>query len=164
MNTIDSGEVRKLPLWKSCLEKMVSEGVEYGKTYPADFFEQELSQKRDSMKFGLDISEIRRGLEKLGFYLSGRGQGGNQYIVLPPANNASVMSSYSRAALDALKRGVILGTNTRLDTLSDSERKRHESILERLAIRSALMHRSVSVSRFIKSKSPKLLKSADVDS
>lgn len=151
------GELRPLPLWKFCLDTMLKEGIDYGKTYPAEFFEKCLSEKRDSMKFGLSISEIRRELEKHGFYLSGRGQGGNQYIVLPPENNSGVMSSYSRAAVDALKRGVILGTNTRLDSLSDSDRKRHENILEKLAIRAALISRSASVAKVVKANKPELL-------
>lgn len=150
-------EILKLPLWKNCLEKMIAEGVEHGKTYPADYFEAELKERRDTMKFGLGISEIRRELEKRGFYLSGRGQQGNQFIVLLPENNCDVMLSYQRSAIDAMKRGVILGTQTRLDMLKDEDRRRHESVLERLALRTVLFSRSKQVEKCLRKHAAKLL-------
>lgn len=151
-------ELVKLPLWKNCLEVMLAEGVEHGKTYPSEFFEEHLKEKRETMQFGLAISAIRRELEKYGFYLSGRGQKGNQFIILPPENNADVMLSYQSAALDALKRGVILGTQTRLDSLGEADRRRHEKVLEKVAIRSVLMNRSRTVVKSLGEKAAKLLK------
>jgi hypothetical protein len=156
---MNDDNLRKLPLWKSCLEEMRSQSmVNYGEVIDAPFFEERLECKRDSMEFGLAVSNIRRELEEDGFYLSGRGQKGNQFVILPPASNANVMNAYSRAAVDALKRGVILGTNTRLDTLTESERRRHEGILERLATRAALAVRSQQIGEFIRRTKPKLLR------
>ena len=153
-----STEVLRLPLWKNCLEAMLDGGIEHGKTYSAEFFEEHLKEKRDEMKFGFAIAEIRRELEKRGYYLSGRGQGGNQFIILPPENNMEVMLGYQRRAIDALKRGVILGTQTRLDLLQPTDRRRHESILEKIAIRTALMCRTKTVVRALGDKAAKLLK------
>lgn len=150
-------EVIRLPLWKSAFEEMQKQGVHYGQTWPAEFFETYLRCKRDDMRFGLAISEIRRELEKEGFYLSGRGQNGNQFVVLQPENNVDVMAQYQRAAADALKRGVILGTNTRLDTLKDAERKRHESMLERMAVKSILLSRSGRIKSVLHRHAPALL-------
>jgi hypothetical protein len=147
----------KLPEWRGCLELMLSQGVDYGKVYSAEFFEEHLREQRDSMKFGLSISEIRRELEKNGFYLSGRGQKGSQFVILKPESNQEVMQSYNRAAIDALKRGVILGTSTRIDLLSEEDRRRHEKILEKMATRSVLMARSESVRKLIEKKNPRLL-------
>jgi cell division protein ZapA (FtsZ GTPase activity inhibitor) len=62
------------------------------------------------------------------------------------------MFNYQSKAIDALKRGVILGTNTRLDLLDEQDRRRHESMLEKIAMRSAL------VTRRITKTSTKLLK------
>jgi hypothetical protein len=152
-------ETLKLPLWKNCLEHMIANGIQHGQTFSAEYFEKELCEKRDTFRFGLAVSEIRRELEKRGFYLSGRGQGGNQFIILPPENNADVMVSYQRAAVDALKRGVILGTQTRLDLLKDSDRRRHEKILEKLAIRTALITRARGVVKALGEKAQKLLSS-----
>lgn len=150
-------EVLKLPLWKNCLENMIDGTVEHGKTYSAEFFEEQLKEKRETMKFGLAISEIRRELEKRGFYLSGRGQHGNQFIILPAEGNQNVMLTYQRAAIDAMKRGVILGTQTRLDLLNAHDRKQHEKILEKLAVRTALFTKSRTVMKALGEKGQKLL-------
>lgn len=134
-------ELVRLPLWKDTLEKMRASGINYGQTFSAEFFEERLRGKRDEIQFRIGISEIRRELEKDGFYLSGRGQKGNQFVILPPESNSDIMLGYQRHAIDALKRGVILGTSTCLDTLKDSERRKHEAVLERMAIKAALMCR-----------------------
>lgn len=156
-----NAELVRLPLWRNCVEKMEAEGIEYGRTYPAEFFEAELRCTREDMKFGLGISQIRRQLEHKGFFLSGRGQKGSQYIILPPSANANVMGNYAAAAMDALKRGVILGTNTRLDTLSAEERRRHESMLEKMAIKAALCSKSSQVAKIIKKQNPEILELKD---
>lgn len=147
-------ELVRLPLWRSCVEKMLAEGVEYGKTYPADYFEKMLRCKRDEMKFGLGISEVRRALEanKPAFYLSGRGLKGDSFIILEPSQHVDVLWGYSHKALDALKRGVILGTNTRIDTLTTEERRRHESILEKLAFRLVMFKRTAQIAKAVKSE------------
>lgn len=148
----------KLPLWRSALDELSRDGVNYGQTISAAWFEKHLRCERDSMQFGLAISEIRRELEKQGFYLSGRGQKRNQFVILPPASNSKVMENYGAMAVDALKRGVILGTNTRLDSLNPSERQRHQGVLERMALKAVLLHRSQSIAKVLKESHPNLLK------
>lgn len=152
-----SVELVRLPLWRACVDAMRAEGIEYGKTYPAEYFERHLRCKRDDMKFSLAISKVRRELEKSGFYLSGRGQKGNSFIILTSDSNQNVMQNYSSIALDALKRGVILGTNTRLDTLSAEARRRHEAVLEKMATRAILFQRSDQVADVLKKGKSKLL-------
>lgn len=153
----DENELIRLPLWKNALEEMQKTGITHGQTWDAEFFEKQLRCTRDEMKFGLAISEIRRELEKDGFYLSGRGQKGNQFVVLPPECNMEVMAAYQRSAIDALKRGVILGTNTRLDMLSDADRAKHQRVLERMATKAVLMQRSTAIIKAINETNPKLL-------
>ena len=137
-NSNEQTEAVRLPIWKHALEQMRLAGIEYGKTFTAEWFEEHLRTRRDTMGFGLSISEIRRELEWDGYYLSGRGQKGDQFVIMLPESNQDVMRGYGRAALDALKRGVILGTNTRLDSLTANERRKHESLLEKLAFKLAL--------------------------
>jgi hypothetical protein len=84
-------------------------------------------------------------------------------VILPPAANVEIMKGYSRAAIDALKRGVVLGTNTRLDALSEGERWKHEAMLERLVLRAALVQRSEPIGEFIKKHDPKLLELPPVE-
>jgi len=141
-NTIENNmEVLRLPLWKNCYEKMLGQGIDYGTTYDAEWFESILKEKRESMRFSLDISKIRTALLSHGFFLSGRGQKGEQFVILDAAANTAVMENFQSQAIKALRSGVILGTNTRVDVLTDEERRKHESTLERLAIRSALICR-----------------------
>jgi hypothetical protein len=144
MNTIENNiEVLRLPLWKNCYEEMLRNGVDYGVTYSAEFFEQRLKAKRDSMTFGLDVSKIRAALLSHGFFLSGRGQKGEQFVILDASANTSVMENFQTQAIKALRSGVILGTNTRVDVLTAEERRKHESMLEKLAVRSALISRKL---------------------
>jgi hypothetical protein len=140
------------PIWKQCLQNMKKDGIEYGKQYTAEYFEKELRANRKDMKFGLMIAEIRRQLEHDGYYLSGKGGHGNMWVIVMQQQNVNVMYNYQSKAIDALKRGVILGTNTRLDLLDEQDRRRHESMLEKIAMRSAL------VTRRITKTSTKLLK------
>ena len=147
----------RLPLWKSCLEVMGEEGVEYGKVYPAEFFERHLKVPRNSMKFSLRVSRIRRRLEENGFYLSGHGQKGNQYVILPPESNAAVLRNYESSSRDALRRAVTLGSTTNLESLNAAQQKRHERCLERVSIRLALMQRARKIYGHVKETAPKLL-------
>lgn len=151
-------EVLRLPLWKNALDEMRATGIAYGQVYESEFFENHLKCTRDDMKFGLAVSEIRRELEKDGFYLSGRGQKGAQFVILMPESNSDVMAQYQRAALDSLKRGVILGTNTRLDSLSDSDRRKHESLLQKMATKCVLMQRAGKIQEAMEKYAPNLLK------
>jgi hypothetical protein len=52
------------------------------------------------------------------------------------------MEHLNRVAMNSLKASVILGTRTNLNLLSDCERKRHESVTEKMAHRLALLGRS----------------------
>jgi hypothetical protein len=137
----DGAEVLTLPLWKNALDEMIKQGVNYGSVYPVEFFQEHLKADPDTLEFGLGVSDIRRELEKRGLYLTGRGQKGEQYVIIAPASNCDVMLSYQRRALDAMKRGVILGTNTPLVLLEGEDRRRHEAVLERMAKRMALLGR-----------------------
>jgi hypothetical protein len=136
-------DVVKLPLWKNCYEEMLRDGVDYGKTYEAEFFEARLKEKRDTMAFGLALSQIRTSLLSHGLYLSGRGQKGHQFVIVDAAANTRVMDNFQHQAKIAMQKGVILGTNTRLDVLTEEERRKHEATLERLAVRTALMSRQI---------------------
>lgn len=150
-------ELIKLPLWKNALEEMRKKGLAYGQSWPAEFFERHLKVARDNIQYGLGISFIREELEADGFYLSGRGQKGNQFVILPPSSNADVMKSYQRHAARSLARGVILGTNTSLETLTDAERKKHENTLRKMATKAVLMQRSGAVAKILEKQAPALL-------
>ena len=138
-------------------EMRAKDMVHYGAAIPAEFFEEALKAPRNSMEYGLGVSSIRRELLQDGLFLSGRGQRGKQFVFLQPAANANVMAGYQRAAVDALTRGVILGTSTPIDLLTEGERRRHEGLLERIATRAALVQRSAQAAAIIRKHAPKLL-------
>lgn len=141
MNTI------KLPEWKSCLEQMRSDGLEYGRVFTAEFLELHLGMKRDEMRFSLAISEIRRHLEKEGMFLNGQGQKGESFTIVPPEENAKVGTRYAYAATDALRRAHVLLETTPLETLTAEQRRKHEQVSGRIAIKVALMSRSATYGR-----------------
>lgn len=148
--TNGNGEITRLPLWKACLDEMLAaDAVHFGAIFKAEFFEVRLKCQRDSMQFGLGISEIRRALEFKGFYLSGRGQGGSQYVVLPPEENQRVAGCYERDASDSLKRAVTLLVHTDTKTLSDEQKRRHELRLEKIGIKAALISRWRALSKVL---------------
>ncbi len=138
-------EVLRLPLWRTCYEEMLRDGIDYGKTYDASFFEERLKDKRDSMGFSLAVSQIRTALLHHGMFLSGRGQKGEQFVVVAAAANARVMENFQAQAVLALHKGVLLGRKTRIEVLTEEEREKHASTLERVAIRSALIARKIPV-------------------
>ncbi len=147
-------EIVRLPLWKRCLDEMRKDGVEYRKVFPASFFERHLRTTRDTMTFQLSVSEIRRALLSAGFFLSGRGLKGHSFIILPPEQNADVMASYTRNALDSMKKAVELGSNTDTSALDDAQKRRHAGILERTALRLAFATKAPSLAK----ANPNLLK------
>lgn len=153
----DSTDLEKLPLWRSLAVKMIRDGVDYGSSYSTTFFEDGLREKRDSMGFAWGVHEIRKVLEKHGFYLTARGQKGEQFVILPAEANADVMHAYARKAADALRRGVILGTQTPLSILKAEDRRRHEAMLEKLATKAVLLRRSDQISKVVKLTHSELL-------
>ena len=145
-------EVVVLPLWKKVAEDLIHGGLRYGQTISVMWLEASLREDQGSMAFGLAIHQIRRALEEKGYYLCGRGstvglKADRNYTILPAAKNRDVLVSYQRKAIDALARGVILGTNTDLSALDDADRRRHEAALEKIAMRHALVSRKLSPAR-----------------
>lgn len=152
-------ETRRLPLWKNCLDVMRQQGVEYGKEFSTAFFEAELSQPAHSMRFSIDISRIRRELEKDGFYLSGQGMNGHAFVVVPAADNHEVMKRYLRQSRDLTVRSVTLGSATALDQLTESERMRHMQVLERAQVRQALTGKTEGrIHKLVNKTEPSLLR------
>lgn len=154
---ISSGVAVRLPLWRNCLEKMIQEGLYYGKPYSKEWFEEELKCPFNGMEFSFAITQIRQELEEKGFYLSGRGQKGTGFVIVPAAANADVMKSYQKAAAQALQRALVLGSNTDTTQLTDMEKRKHEAVLERVAIKTALLQRASEFGKLLKGTKAGLL-------
>lgn len=130
-----------LPEWKHALSEMENEGIEYGATFTVEWFREILRQEPDTVQFAMSIHSIRVALRERGMNLTSVGQDGKAWFIAPPQTNAREMQRMQRKAIRAMQQGVILGTNTPTELLSDTDRKRHEAVLERLAIRTALISR-----------------------
>ena len=153
-----TNEVRRLPLWKYCLEKMRTAGLQYGQRFTTEFFESELSENANSIRFGTDVSKIRKELEHDGFYLSGQGLKGVGFEIIPAADNHLIMKRYLHESRDRTERAVTLGTNTPMESLSEAERLRHQQLLERAQIRRALIGKERPIYAVIQKTAPNLIK------
>ena len=97
---------RRLPLWRSCLDEMTTKSmINYGAAIPAEFFEERSRANGAQWNSAWRSATSARELEQDGFYLSGRGQKGSQFVILQPAGNVHIMAGYSRAAIKALRTG-----------------------------------------------------------
>lgn len=136
-------DTRRLPLWRDLLDRMIQDGLTINKSYPLSFFVDGMSAPENSAALAFGIYEIRKALRRAphGFVLTSRGRNGQEFVLLHPRENFREMNRLQNVALSALREGVILGTSTPIDTLTNDERRRHEGVLEKIAMRSALMGR-----------------------
>ena len=149
---------RRLPLWRTTVEEMLTDGIEYGQTFGADFFEAKLRSSRDTAAFSFGLSRIRRLLLDSGFYLDGRGQAGQAFTIIPAGKNKEQGAAYQSIAMHNLKRGLSLCINTRVDQLTAEERRLHEAFTERLANKFLVASRSEQIAKIVEKTKPKLLK------
>jgi len=151
MNTEDyeTEGVTKLPLWQNAVDEMIETGIDYGKVYPAEFFEKHLKCDRNTMSFGLGVSHIRRSLEDLGYYLTGRGQKGDQFVIVENTSNQGVGNCYMRRARDCFDRAFTLLVNTKQEGMTVEEKRRHDATAEKVAIRRALLNIKLKEARRI---------------
>ena len=138
---INEEEVRRLPLWKDWIDRN-EHRIAHGLTVTMEEMEEALDGVRETAAFNLNVYNIRLELRHRGMNFSQRGLRGAGFHILPPNTNADEMEHLNRVALNSLKASVILGTKTNLNLLSDCERKRHESVTEKMAYRLALLGRS----------------------
>ena len=138
---INEEEVRRLPLWKDWIERN-EHRIAHGLTVTMEEMEEALDGIRETQAFNMEVFKIRSELRHRGMNFSQRGLRGAGFQILPPNTNADEMEHLNRVALNSLKASVILGTRTNLSLLSDCERKRHESVTEKMAHRLALLGRS----------------------
>lgn len=151
----------KLPLWKSCLEKMREAGLAYEMSWPAEFFEKELRCVRGSNEFAFAMLDLRASMEEEdGYYL--RSEKNGELWSIPKAfDHESVAHGFDSKLRRYCVRAINLRSATLMNPkaqLTDGERKKMESGLEKSQVRLALLARSQSVAKLLAKKSPKLLK------
>lgn len=153
----ENSNVVKLPLWRSCLEDMRQEGLNYGKTFTVEWIEGKLRSKKDSVQFGIAVSRIRQELEKDGYYLNGSGATKNGlYCLQQEAANLATMKRHNRRSRRYVMRQIRLGhgtlENTLASLLTDGERKRIEQGTHRAELQLLFMRRTESVNKALGEK------------
>lgn len=142
--------------WRLVAEDLLANEIDYGSFFPTAQLEKTLGLTREMPEFAFAMCGIRGILLNRGFYLTARGQHGEQYVVIPACENADVMLNMSQQASNALRKGIILGTMTSMDKLTPEERRRHESVLEKLAHKSALLRHSEKAYKLALPQAPEL--------
>jgi hypothetical protein len=136
---------------------MIREGIDYGKVYDAQRFEDELSCKRDTREFGLAIHKIRMELEKLGYYLQGKVESAGLLIVVKANQNVQIAKSAEHRIFKTRRRSINLLRATAVQVLTDKEKTTHTKALERIELRLMIEIRAGKVAKFIREKAPALL-------
>ena len=137
---INEEEVRRLPLWKDWIDRN-EHRIAHGLTVTMEEMEQALDGIRETAPFNHEVQKIRAALRHRGMNFSQRGLRGEGFQILPPNTNADTMEGMARAAVNALTAAVILGSNTDHGQLTDQERQRHDSVVQKAANRLALLSR-----------------------
>jgi len=131
-----------LPLWKSWVSAMREvKRIAYGQFFTTAEMELAMKCKEESLEFRFNLCRIRRLLRREGKNITARGQGKAGYVIAAPETNSTEMLRLQKAALTAMKEGVILGTTTPMSLLTPEDQQRHEAVLEKMAKRLSLVNR-----------------------
>lgn len=156
---IHENQTRKLPLWRGLLEAITSNGLEHGKVYQANYFENELSCKRDTREFGIATYRIRRALEEQGYYLQGHAMRDGTMVIIAPDRHIGVVKNRERIRKSLIERNIALLANTNRKLLSSiGVQRKHEKTLERLKIKHLIEQRAGRIHKLLTIKAPKMLK------
>lgn len=149
-----------LPLWKNALDAMREEGLDYGKTWTADYFEKYLREDRHSQAFAFEMMALRHELEKdEGLYLKSE-ESGARWSIVEAAAHEDVAARFDGKVRRYAVRSINLRSATLMNPkakLTQDERAKMEGNLERASLRLVLMSRSHSIAEVVKAHEPKLL-------
>jgi hypothetical protein len=134
--------------------KLIGGPLEPGTMIPAELFEEVLGLSRDSQAFSWLISDIRQALYARGIYLDGEGfsQTGAFEVADPRDHYWYAKLAIAKAERN-LEGKLTLLLNTRLDGLSELEKRRHENVLRELATKLAVMRRFQEMEKLLNRKS-----------
>lgn len=136
---IDGDNLRRHPLWKAWFTE--NQGLSWGAVVRVEALSTYLQLEPDSTAFAFAVHEIRKAFRRAGKNFTAAGMKGTGYMIAQPDTNADEMERMQASALSALREGVILGTNTPIEMLSQEDARRHEAVCERMAKRLALIGR-----------------------
>jgi hypothetical protein len=149
--------VRTLPLWIGLKDKLIADGVKAGDIFDAQYFENELSCKRDSREFGLAVHKIRMALEKKGLYLRGHVMRDKSLVILAPEKNVDIAIGTERMIRRRRERSIMLLGATDRTLLPPKIKALTEKVSMRIEIRAMIEKRAARIHRYLTKKAPKLL-------
>jgi hypothetical protein len=153
----DADQARELPLWKSWV-KEIGESLKWGDAVTSAELVKYLDEHEDSLQFAMAIHQIRKWFRRRGMNFTSRGQSGAGYVISQPNTNRAEMERMARAAASAMREGVILGSATPLEMLTEEERRIHDKLTENMAIRMAMLSRKTKPSEDEIERAQKLIK------
>lgn len=153
-------ETTTLPLWKNALAEMRENGLTYGNTWEASFFEKHFRQQRTAKEFAFEMMALRSEIEREDGYYLKSSEDGALWHVVKAAECEAVASNFDRKMRRYAVRSINLRSATLLNPaaeLTPAERQQMEASLERASIRLVLIARSQSVADVVSKHAPKLL-------
>ncbi len=151
--------LRKDPLWRHVVDKLVERGITYGDTIDVSWLEENLECLFASVKFQLSVSEIRHALIERGMYLSGsRTQRTGHYTVIQANQNAEVFDSMLEEQERLNQRALTLAVKTDRSKLTAEEGEALDARAERAAVRKVLMERQGAVEKVLRKHASHILK------
>ncbi len=140
---------------------LLGQKVGYGSVIKMEAFEELLGIKRDDAAFGFLVSAVRHHLYSHGLYLSGEGvsETGCYEILAAQDNQWIGRLAVARAERDLEGKQTLL-LNTKMDSMSDLQKRRHEVSLRELSLKIRAMRRAHEFDERFKRKGRKLLADA----
>jgi hypothetical protein len=160
MNDTNKTETITLPLWKNCLAAMRDDGIDYGKTWQSEYFEQAFRTPRDTQAFVFEMMSLRNTLEKDDGYYLKQLNNGAEYMIQTAVGHEDEASRFDRKVRTYAVRSVNLRSATLMNPkaeLSEPERAKMEKGLEIASTRLVLMARQKNITRILTQHAPKLL-------
>lgn len=162
----NSAELVRLPLWKQLIQDMRTDGLDYLKSWPTEFFEKALRSNRNTPQFVFEMLGLRQELEEEDGYYLRSSENGKLYSIPSAADHEEVAVTFEQKLKRYARRSIALRNSTLTNEkaiLTDEERRRMQHSLERASIRLALLSRQQSVENSLRQHAPKLLGDAPVE-
>lgn len=139
---------------------MQDAGLNYGNTYPVEFFENGLNRKRGTKDFDLDLLRLRTELEREhGYYLRCE-EGGSRYSIPSAADHEEVALTFEGKMRRYCVRSIHIRVRTLanpLAVLTAEQRRDMEHGVHKQSTRLLLMSRAQSVEDYLMANKPELL-------
>lgn len=135
-------------------------GLEYGQTWPKQFFEEAFRTLVGEPEFAFAMMALRSELEETdGLYLKSE-ESNSRFSIVAAPDHESVAAKFDTKVRRYAVRSINIRSATLLNPkaeLTEEDRKKMEHNLEKASLRLVLMSRAASVQKIVQEHAPKLL-------